>query len=103
MVSLNGTNITFLRSKNAWSTYSSRRGYQFRSAATEHVRGTFCQILHILLVGHIFVPFSSQYRIYNVIHASSPRYDVMRKLEFIAKSKISEDLGCFSFDFSCGW
>ena len=37
MVSLNGTNLTFLRSKNAQPTYSSRRGYQFRSAATEHV------------------------------------------------------------------
>ena len=51
-------------------------------------RGTFCQILHIPLVGHIFVPFSSPYWIYNVIHASSPRYDVRRTLEFSAKGKM---------------
>ena len=61
-----------------------KRTQPILQGAVTNFIGTLCRILHIPLVGHIFVPFSSPFWIYNIMHASSPRYDVMRTHEFIA-------------------
>ena len=104
MVSLNGTNVTFLRSKNALPTYSSRRGYQFRSAATDHVEAlsarffTFLWLVTYLCRFRRNIEFIMSY----MCHRQAMTY-CARSLEFIAKGKINDDLGCFSFDFGYGW
>ena len=71
-----GTNQrVLLRSTKENAVYSSRRGYQCRSAATEHVEALSARFFTFLLAGHIFVPFSSPFWI--------SRYEVTRTHEFI--------------------
>ena len=76
-----GTNQrVLLRSTKENAVYSSRRGYQCRSAATEHVEALSARFFTFLLAGHIFVPFSSPFWI--------SRYEVTRTHDSFSRGQL---------------
>ena len=84
---------------NLWAVTSDlqinlpRRTQPILQGAVTNFIATFCQILHIPLVGHIFLPFSSPFWIYN--NNTCIIAPLWRDTH--ARIHCHEDLGCFCF------